>query len=162
MSLLQILFVSRRAASDPVTRSHHWIDIGRVAAHHNVASDVTGCLMGSAGHFIQVLEGRTPVIERLFTRIGHDPRHDSLVCLGYRTIRNRSFNSWSDVCLNGDPSAAPALARHGLSPSLGPHDLSMPIVLSLAMTIADAARIARLSPVARRPCQATYASEFRP
>ncbi len=145
MTLVQIIYVSRRAAADRHSRAIEWSEIAKAASSTNNGRNVTGFLLASHAHFIQILEGPTPVVEDLFSRIERDVRHSGVTCLGWRPIRNRSFARWDAACLETSAEAVEALARHGLTPALQAQDLSMPTVLALFMELADAERAAEIN-----------------
>lgn len=145
MTLVQIIYVSRRTAADRHSRAIEWSEIAKAASSTNSGRNVTGFLLASRAHFIQILEGPTAVVEDLFSRIERDARHSGVTCLGWRPIRNRSFARWGAACLETSAEAVAALARHGLTPSLQAQDLSMPTVLALFMELADAERAAEIN-----------------
>ncbi len=70
----------------------------------NSASAVTGLLLYSGDHFIQVLEGSADAVAEIFVdRISEDPRHSKIVTLVHEKIERRSFDSWSMALKNIEP-----------------------------------------------------------
>ncbi|MGE0789288.1 MAG: BLUF domain-containing protein [Sandaracinaceae bacterium] len=61
----------------------------------NAERGITGVLLHHEGSFLQVLEGPPLELTELFAKIGRDPRHDGIVLLRRRPIRERHFASWS-------------------------------------------------------------------
>jgi hypothetical protein len=67
----------------------------RGARANNSRLDITGVLLHHQGSFLQVLEGDPVAVEKLFERIGRDPRHDRLLVLGRFEVEERAFGEWS-------------------------------------------------------------------
>lgn len=60
----------------------------------NRRSDITGFLLYSGRHFVQVLEGRSADLDKLVTVIGADARHVGLHILAREGIRHRRYGAW--------------------------------------------------------------------
>ncbi|MBT9392747.1 BLUF domain-containing protein [Hymenobacter sp. NST-14] len=56
---------------------------------------VTGVLLYSQGHMLQVLEGEEPEVAQLYERIARDCRHTNLVKLADGPATHREFPDWS-------------------------------------------------------------------
>ncbi len=63
---------------------------------------VTGLLIYSGGHFLQILEGSQDVIEQLFVKIKKDKRHRNVQQLSLLSCEKRLFSKWSMGLLNLD------------------------------------------------------------
>jgi len=63
---------------------------------------VTGILLYSAGHFLQILEGHPLVVRRLYAKISTDPRHRNVEELAYFACGSRMFDQWFMGMLNLD------------------------------------------------------------
>lgn len=61
----------------------------------NEEAGITGVLLASKTHFLQVLEGDFYEINRLFLRIARDPRHDDVQLISFGCVENRLFGGWS-------------------------------------------------------------------
>jgi hypothetical protein len=80
------------------------------AEERNRALGVTGMLMSSGGMFYQVLEGPPDAVDRLFQKIGADPRHkDVLVLTAQDEVDDRQFPSWGMRKINLDEEAVSRL-----------------------------------------------------
>ncbi|UOQ69615.1 BLUF domain-containing protein [Hymenobacter volaticus] len=55
---------------------------------------VTGLLLYSEGHFLQILEGTRPEVETVYALIRQDPRHEQLQLLGQGPVPRRAFPYW--------------------------------------------------------------------
>ena len=60
----------------------------------NAAQHVTGLLLYSAGHFLQVLEGPHPEVSTVFASIRLDSRHEQVQVLGQGSVPQRAFPYW--------------------------------------------------------------------
>ena len=65
-----------------------------VARIANQKRRVTGLLLYNSGHFLQVLEGDTEEVKKLFEKIRIDLRHDGIVRLAHYPIHERVFERW--------------------------------------------------------------------
>jgi hypothetical protein len=63
---------------------------------------VTGILLYNAGQFLQVLEGRPLVLNRLYERISADARHSQIERLAMLHVEDRMFEHWYMGMLNLD------------------------------------------------------------
>lgn len=71
------------------------------AAHRNNDADgVTGVLLYTEGHFLQILEGEKDAVERTLGRIAGDPRHEGLRTFGGKAVAAREFEKWRMAYLN--------------------------------------------------------------
>lgn len=90
--LRQVLYISRAAGA--VTDA----EIRRIlfaSRRNNLRRDITGCLLFSGRHFVQVLEGERATLSALIQVIAADPRHDSVqVVVDHQVVRRR-YPEWS-------------------------------------------------------------------
>ena len=61
----------------------------------NVKAGITGILLATRTHFLQVLEGDFDAINRLFLRIARDPRHDEIQLISFNCTESRLFADWA-------------------------------------------------------------------
>ena len=61
----------------------------------NRRRDVTGFLLYSGRHFVQVLEGRPAELDELVKALQTDDRHDELHVLDRRPIPHRRYGAWA-------------------------------------------------------------------
>ena len=83
------------------SRAKHDIDwdfvnglIGKSEAR-NQQADITGVLLATRTHFLQVLEGSFDDINRLFMRIARDERHDEVQLIAFDCVEGRLFGGWA-------------------------------------------------------------------
>jgi len=62
---------------------------------HNQADAISGGLVFSRNHFVQVLEGSQTAVESTFGRIKLDPRHTGVTQIEAKPINDRMFGAWS-------------------------------------------------------------------
>ena len=65
------------------------------SARNNPADDITGVLVATETHFLQVLEGEFENVNATFERIARDTRHDTLQLISFTSIKERKFGSWA-------------------------------------------------------------------
>jgi hypothetical protein len=68
--------------------------VGKSAAH-NKAAGITGLLLLTGDRFLQVLEGPSDAVNRLYGRIIRDKRHHDLQLLSFEQIGPTYFDDWS-------------------------------------------------------------------
>jgi hypothetical protein len=61
---------------------------------NNRTHDITGFLLTSRTHFLQVIEGRFEDVNKTFMRISRDTRHDDIQLLSYEVIDGCLFDGW--------------------------------------------------------------------
>jgi hypothetical protein len=99
MKLSQLVYVSD--ATVPMTADAVESIVKR-CRHNNEERNITGLLIYSAGHFIQLLEGHQPVLANLFARISKDTRHHNVEQLHFAPAAERLFPKWRMGLLNLD------------------------------------------------------------
>jgi hypothetical protein len=62
---------------------------------NNSADGITGVLLLTETHFLQVLEGEFESINATFQRIALDTRHDMLQLISFTEIKERKFSNWA-------------------------------------------------------------------
>jgi hypothetical protein len=70
-------------------------DIETTSKQYNQAHEITGLLVATEHQFLQVLEGPRAALNRLYTRIIRDPRHENCIILTYHKVVRRGFEDWS-------------------------------------------------------------------
>lgn len=88
----QLIYSSR------VGRSVRFADAESIAADsatRNELAGLSGLLLYTPSHFIQVLEGEEGAVRRTLERIGRDPRHSHLRVISERRVAAPRFGRWS-------------------------------------------------------------------
>lgn len=62
---------------------------------NNSANGITGVLVATETHFLQVLEGEFESVNATFERIARDTRHDTLQLISFTNIEERKFANWA-------------------------------------------------------------------
>jgi hypothetical protein len=65
------------------------------ASVRNEREGVTGLLLYTPSHFIQVLEGNAPAVDAVLARIQRDPRHSHVRVIDDREVDEREFTQWA-------------------------------------------------------------------
>ncbi|MEO0586917.1 MAG: BLUF domain-containing protein [Planctomycetota bacterium] len=74
--------------------------IRSVAVWNNRTRLITGALFYSNGRFVQLLEGESLEVRRLFERIEQDERHTNVRVLIEEPIERRTFRDWDMALLD--------------------------------------------------------------
>lgn len=61
---------------------------------NNPDDGITGVLIATETHFLQVLEGEFAAVNAAFERIARDTRHDTLQLISFTEIEERKFSNW--------------------------------------------------------------------
>lgn len=86
------------------------VDLARQAARNNAENDITGVLMAKGGLFFQIIEGPEENIDRLFSNILKDPRHEKIITLGIQVGDiKRLFPNWHMKEINLDRATSERL-----------------------------------------------------
>lgn len=101
MSSTFIVYVSNRVATDDPFLPR---DIAIESSRNNQMSNISGILMGVGNHFLQVLEGKEDVLEKLLAKIEKDPRHTDLRVIYKGELEERVFGRWSMGCVSATGS----------------------------------------------------------
>ena len=62
---------------------------------NNQREGVTGMLLYGNDTFLQTLEGEESVVDRLYDKIRHDPRHGNVKSLTRKTVDTRQYAEWN-------------------------------------------------------------------
>lgn len=92
--LITVTYVSRSQIFDGDIDAEI-ASIVRTSTDHNADWNITGALLFSGSHFLQVLEGTHDQLAWLLSRLADDPRHSDLVVIARQEIAERRFPDWS-------------------------------------------------------------------
>jgi hypothetical protein len=62
---------------------------------NNEEAGVTGVLLATETHFLQVLEGGFDEVNELFMHIVRDPRHDRVQLIAFDCVESRLYGGWA-------------------------------------------------------------------
>jgi hypothetical protein len=65
------------------------------STRNNPENDITGVLVATETHFLQVLEGEFGTLNSTFERIARDTRHDTVQLIRFTEIKERQFSDWA-------------------------------------------------------------------
>jgi hypothetical protein len=65
------------------------------ARARNASHGITGALLFTGLHFVQIVEGPAAAIAALWANMQADPRHDGLVLANHGPLAERRFHGWS-------------------------------------------------------------------
>lgn len=92
MSINQMIYISQATRKMSTSDLH---EILKVAQDNNQSIDVTGSLFYNGGWFLQVLEGPTDTLKKLYNKIEKDPRHKNSRIIYDEPARFRTFTRWT-------------------------------------------------------------------
>lgn len=90
-------------------------DILEHAQSHNAAEGITGALVYTDGHFMQILEGERSTVEQLMRRIAKDLRHENVAVLLSSDVPAAAFSDWSMAYVSATPEQVAQWAGIGTS-----------------------------------------------
>jgi hypothetical protein len=91
VTLRRLIYTSR------VARAVRFADaeaIASGASARNQQAGLTGLLLYTPSHFVQVLEGPSHAVQATLSRIKRDPRHSDLRVIGDQEVEAREFGPW--------------------------------------------------------------------
>ena len=103
MSLRRLIYSSR------VARHVRFADAEEVAqksVDRNQRLGLTGILLYTPSHFLQVLEGEPDAVGQTYLRISRDPRHSRLRIIDDCEISAREFGAWAMTAALGTATSA--------------------------------------------------------
>ena len=65
------------------------------SSRNNLENGITGVLIVTETHFLQVLEGQFEPLNATFERIARDTRHDTTQLISFTEIKERKFADWA-------------------------------------------------------------------
>ena len=65
------------------------------SSRNNPENDITGVLVVTETHFLQVLEGEFEPLNATFEKISRDTRHDTTQIISFTEIEERQFSEWA-------------------------------------------------------------------
>jgi hypothetical protein len=92
MSINQMVYISQSTRKMSTSDLH---EILKTAQDNNKSIDVTGSLFYNGGWFLQVLEGPTETLKKLYKKIEKDPRHKNTRIIYDEPARFRTFTRWT-------------------------------------------------------------------
>ena len=103
MSINQMIYISQATRKMSASDLH---EILKVAQDNNQLIDVTGSLFYNGGWFLQVLEGPTDTLKKLYHKIEKYPRHKNSRIIYDEPARFRTFTRWTMNMTNLDDRQA--------------------------------------------------------
>ncbi len=91
MSLYRALYMSRTIVEPGGSVEDMATHIAQHAALHNAATGLSGVLLYSPDHYMQVLEGERALINDLLWRLYRDSRHAEMELISFTPVDNRLF-----------------------------------------------------------------------
>ena len=125
--LVRLLYVSRSVVGAPDDTE----SILAASRRNNPPIGITGIMCYGDGIYLQAIEGGRDQVNRLFTKISHDPRHEHVELLHYEEIIERRFGGWTMGQVNLAKVNASIVLKYSALPELDPYNVSGAISLAL-------------------------------
>ena len=93
--MTQCRLIYNSIPSDQIMNNEDLRAMVEQCAQNNSRVHITGMLILSGHHFLQVLEGPSDAVNRLFTKIMRDKRHHDIHLVSYEPIGPSYFDNWS-------------------------------------------------------------------
>ena len=126
--LVRLMYVSRAV---PALDQEELVAILRKSRADNPAQGITGLLCFSGGIFVQALEGGRSAVNKLYHKIGADPRHTQVELLNYQEIGERRFAGWAMGQVNMAHLNPALLLKYSECATLDPYRVSGEASLAL-------------------------------
>ncbi|WP_430513328.1 BLUF domain-containing protein [Pannonibacter phragmitetus] len=133
------LSVAKLSALQP-TPEEGFEDIKDKARKANSAAGLTGCLIFTGQHFLQVIEGMQEDVEDTFGRISRDTRHTDLRVLSEGPIEARDFPEMAVNCGGDETLTAEALAEISAVLDYPQHQLHIREIRTLLSVVTQQSR----------------------
>ncbi len=89
--MINLVYVS---SATRLMSKNELVELLEISRKNNAAMGITGILLYKDGNFMQLIEGEPEQIDKLYHKIGLDPRHTGMTKLYRREITERSFPDW--------------------------------------------------------------------
>lgn len=131
MQLSRLIYTSRHDNSRVETLD----TILGTSRRNNARDHVSGALVISDRHFLQVLEGERSVIAACFLRIIQDPRHREIQVISAGDQKQRLFHEWTMHRIDAARIKQGILARYSSGGTFDPVRLSEQAIADLCRTL---------------------------
>jgi Sensors of blue-light using FAD len=115
MSVVQLIYHSRMTdTAAGLSRLANFRLIHATAMQINRLNGISGFLIFTSTHFVQVLEGSREAVMETYERINRDTRHTDITLVGILPVEYRSFPNWLMGAMNDDFAIQEAMLRVGI------------------------------------------------
>ena len=98
---------------------------------NNPAAHITGMLLFTSEHFVQLLEGSRSAVNKCFQKISRDPRHDVVEVLSFAAVDTRQFGHWTMHYVAQDACTSIELLRYSSEGRFTPNQMSTSAIETL-------------------------------
>lgn len=102
--MFRLIYVSKVARR---VRFEDAEQIAESSSEKNAAADLSGLLVYTPSHFVQVLEGDQGKVQAYFDRIKEDDRHEAVRIVSEESTDQRMFGKWAMKALMAGPQWTP-------------------------------------------------------
>lgn len=134
MPLSRLVYASLRQS----LTSQDLVDILEQSEARNAVDGITGALVVTPEHYVQMLEGQREVVTACYERIRRDPRHSHVGLILFELVEERLFPDWS--MSSADMSEGGAMLPYTEGEAFRPDELPTTVVKRLFADLAAGLR----------------------
>lgn len=134
MALFRLIYAS--TASEGLDKDQI-LSIIEKARINNTNLSLTGCLAFNHKFFLQVLEGSSENLNRVFHKISQDPRHTDIRLIEYSSCSYRNFYQWSMGLLMDSELNRNEIMKYSSSDKFSPYELNSDSAIELMMYLLE-------------------------
>ena len=131
MFLVSLIYTSE------MTASMDFMDILEVSRIRNERDGITGVLFFCNNSVVQCLEGSREAVNKTYTRIVQDKRHQNPLLIDYRILSTRLFSRWSMGYVPESSVTKPTLLKYSVSQDFAPRLLTAESCLKMLTELTD-------------------------
>jgi Sensors of blue-light using FAD len=140
MSLVQLVYHSRMIdTSAGLSRLANFRLIHDTAMKINRLNSISGFLIFTTAHFVQVLEGQREAVVETYERIKRDPRHHDVTLVSLASAQFRSFPTWLMGAIHDDVAIQEAMLNAGVGNSNDLTRLNAKQIIAICSAMSDRA-----------------------
>lgn len=116
--LIQIIYISRSSFITTTNSTEIEPNVARILAKsrvNNRKNGLVGVLYFGDGCFFQCLEGEETEVDKLYSKLQHDPRHKDLKLISRKLINTLTFTNWAMKFVPLETKLNAELQAHGYS-----------------------------------------------
>ncbi|WP_176556385.1 BLUF domain-containing protein [Rubellimicrobium rubrum] len=130
MPLCRLVYASLRGPRSP----SDLVKILETSEARNAVEAITGALVLTPDHYLQLLEGERRVVDACYQRICRDPRHSYVGLILFELIDERLFPDWSMSAV--DLSEGDGMAPYTEGKEFRPEELPRAVIEQLFRDVA--------------------------
>lgn len=107
------------------------------ARHKNKKSGITGMLCFNSEYFLQCIEGTRSAVNKIFSEIQKDTRHDAIMLISYSEIFSRQFGVWDMGFISEQKLKKETIIKYSGNDIFDPYSIQGESALSMLIEFRD-------------------------